>query len=284
MRTISWSYDVFYSWYKKQIASGPNADPLLAIVYESKRPSKRDIGKLEPFVRPNIAFVGEAPIQDSELFPRGMYMLLETEPKDRKWMFLVYPTLETCPPNGTNKHLVANHFTFVLNHTDRTNPCHFHRTVYACAGPSGEDPSWVQQHIHDHFPATLHLSRTGTTDAIIHKPANQRFKNAILDIMRFPWTSSSPSSFVGGVKKRVGVAHRPIQSAPFAILWLEEEFKELHAIGVRDATGIQWSVSLVRKRKGRHPWKPAYVFRTATDNEAVFQDTLAALITETYSR
>jgi hypothetical protein len=78
---ISWSYDIFYNWYKKQLKYVDEKtgvqDPVLAIVYESKRPKKKDIDKLEPFIKPNIKYAGLCPIQDTVNYPNGLYLLME---------------------------------------------------------------------------------------------------------------------------------------------------------------------------------------------------------------
>lgn len=287
---ISWSYDIFYNWYRKQlkyidedVGVGIN-DPVLAIVYESKRPKKKDINTLEPFIKPNIKYAGVSPIQDPVNYPNGLYLLMEADPGARKYVFVVFPTISECP----TPTIVGNHLTFVLDTNDTNTPCHFHSTYYTCQ-KIGSVYTWLDPHYKDYFSTTLELPKQGSnevTDAIIKNPINQQHKHTILDIMRYPWKSGTS----GGAKLRsptsasraqasthIYVA-RNIQSVAFSTLWLEREYRAMYAIGiVQQNTGnVQWSVRIVRK--GRDRVQLAYVFVTQSADETLFQTTLVQLI------
>jgi hypothetical protein len=174
--------------------------------------------------------------------------------------------------------LVANHFTFVVDINDTKNPCHFHSTHYTCQKNS-DVYIWLDPHYKDHFPLNLELPKQGSTEAIIHHIVNKQHKKTILDIMRYPWKSSRLS---GGAKRRRRPAVHtydapPIQSNSFSTLWIERGYRRMYAFGLPlERGGIQWSVRLVRK--GRDRVHQAYVFITESDDEAMFQSTLAELI------
>jgi hypothetical protein len=286
---ISWSYDIFYNWYRKQLkyideeVGVGTKDPILAIVYESKRPKKKDLNTLEPFIKPNIKYAGVSPIQDPVNYPNGLYLLMEADSGKKKYMFAVFPTLSECP----TPTIVGNHLTFVVDVNDTNTPCHFHSTYYTCQ-KIGSVYAWLDPHYKDYFSTTLELPKQGSnevTDTIIKHPINQQHKHTILDIMRYPWKSGTS----GGAKPRSASraqtqanTHtynaRNIQSVAFSTLWLEREYRAMYAMGiVRENTGnVQWSVRLVRK--GRDRVQPAYVFVTQSADETLFQTTLVQLI------
>lgn len=286
---ISWSYDIFYNWYRKQLKYIDEdvgvgiKDPVLAIVYESKRPKKKDINTLEPFVKPNIKYAGVSPIQDPVNYPNGLYLLMEADPGaiQKKYIFVVFPTISECP----TPTMVGNHHTFVLDTNDTNTPCHFHSSYYTCQ-KIGSVYAWLDPHYKDYFSTTLELPKQGSnevTDAIIKHPINKQHKHTILDIMRYPWKSGTS----GGAKPRsasraqasthIYVA-RNIQSVAFSTLWLEREYRAMYAMGiVQQNTGnVQWSVRIVRK--GRDRVQLAYVFVTQSADETLFQTTLVQLI------
>lgn len=281
---ISWTWNAFHSWVlfflnaKKQPTPMERYDPLdpvIAIVYEAQRPKKKDMTRLEPFIKPNIRFIGTSPLQDAALFPNGIFPLGDRE----KWLFLVFPT--TVP--GTTLP-VANHFTFVLDKNDTKKPCHFHSTFYIqpSLGNKTMPSHWRDIHTNDYFPDAFSLPDTGTTDAILHQPVHEPYKPFLLDWMRLPWSQGvkkkthEPRETHGGAQGHP--QQRPMVSQRFAMLWLERAFRRMVAFGMRDLyTGhIRWSVRFVRK--GRRPMgrmEMAYVFTTPTEDERVFQDTLA---------
>ena len=283
---ISWSYDIFYNWYKKQLKYVDEKtgvqDPVLAIVYESKRPKKKDIDKLEPFIKPNIKYAGLCPIQDTVNYPNGLYLLMEVEPGIKKYMFAVFPTISECP----SPTIVGNHLTFVIDINDTKTPCHFHSTYYTCQ-KIGTVYTWLDPHYKDYFPMTLELPKQGyneVTESVIKHPINQQHKQTILDIMRYPWKSGTSASGGGKSRKTQLLTNthiynaNNIQSSAFSTLWLEREYRSMYAMGIvqENSENIQWSVRLVRK--GRDRVQPAYVFVTQTADETLFQNTLANLI------
>lgn len=129
MRKIKWTYDLMYKFYTKQHIINPEDDPeMITIVYESKRPMKKDQSKLEPFVKRNIIHVGRSPVQNDELFPMGLFLVYDDNASGNKFLYFVYPTRTEC----RTPFIAANHYTFCENKTDKKHPCHFHRTLYAC--------------------------------------------------------------------------------------------------------------------------------------------------------
>lgn len=78
MNIIKWSYDEMYKWYTKQHKINDEmTDEIKAIVYESKRPSKKDSTKLEPFIKKNIIWTGLSPLQDDSLFPNKCFLVYD---------------------------------------------------------------------------------------------------------------------------------------------------------------------------------------------------------------
>ena len=112
--THVWKWDAFYKWllkllhYTETPAETAANSPALVWVYETRRPKKKDLGVLEPFIKPSIRYMGSSPLQDATLFPNGLYVLADGD----KWLFLVFPTLVA--EHGK----VGNHFTFVLDTND----------------------------------------------------------------------------------------------------------------------------------------------------------------------
>lgn len=281
---IPWTWKVFHHWvlYALDAKSGSPPlerydplDPVIALVYEAQRPKKKDMARLEPFVKPNIRFIGKSPLQNTELFPNGIIPLGDRD----KWLFLVFPT--TVP--GTNTK-VANHFTFVLDKNDTKKPCHFHSTFYTQPSLGITTPHfWMEVHTKDYFPDELTLPDAGTTDAILHQPVHEPYKAFLLDWMRLPWSQGvkKKNETHGGAQEN---PQRPIVSQRFSTLWLERAYRCMVAFGMRDlyGGGIRWTVRFVRK--GRRPtnrMEMAYVFTTPTEDERVFQETLAQEVLRT---
>jgi len=275
---IKWTYDVFYTWYRKHFSytSTETIAPIVAIVYESKRPKKKDTSILEPFVTRNLQCVGLSPLQNYTLFPNGLYVLYEKEPSHRKWMFFVFHTNEDCPSKTT----VGNHFTFVIDQGDKIKPCHFHSTYYKCVKIL-EQYDWLDAHYKDYFPLAVDLPRHGLTEAIINSSQNQPIKSTVLDIMRYPWKEKTGSS--GGKPKKGDNEPDalPIRSQQFAALWLERGYKQIHAIGIIKNNMTNWSVRIVRKGRSQISGQ-AYIFQlVSTASDVEFQNTLASIILQT---
>jgi hypothetical protein len=278
---IPWDYDSFYQWYRKTLtycepsAHGENTQ-IYANVYESARPKKKDVGKVEPFLRPNIRYIGKAPTQDASLFPHGLFLLMEDEPKSKKWVFAVFPTLVE-----TTK--VANHFTWCFDKADIRNPCHFHSTFYNYTRV-GMLNEWTEIHKPDHFPAKVALPREGTDTDIIRQRIHVPYKHALLDVMRWPWIHHEREPMAGGAKTRSRTSShlqaRPISSPAFVELWDTHKLLRLFAFGIRRGNVITWSVALSRPgRRSPNRIEAAFVFDMAANaTEAAFQQHLAELM------
>lgn len=272
-RPIPWTYDAMHAWYGKHDTDA--APPVAVIVYEAMRPKKKDVGRLEPFVKPNIRYVCEFPFQDRAKFPDGVYMLMEAQPGHRKWLFAVYPTWKEC--NGA-RVLLGDHMTWVVQPNDAQRPCHFHTMNYTCEVRPDGYYEWAVKHRPDHFALALELPRVGTVDAIIHSTWNQYYKGLALDIMRHPWLHGAPGSSGGGRKARPTA--RPILSPAFSRLWQERGYRHMEAIGLRlgSAGGMSWAVSFLHSGERHDRLRTAHVFHTATEDEAAFQEALVGIL------
>jgi hypothetical protein len=92
MNTINWSYDGMYKWFTKQhMLVDSTSNDIIAIVYESKRPSKKNEHMVEPFIKSNIKYVGLAPLQDHGLFKGPLYLVYDGNKSAKQWLYLVKP-------------------------------------------------------------------------------------------------------------------------------------------------------------------------------------------------
>lgn len=264
---IAWTYDAWYRWYRKRL--GDDALHIIGAVYEARRPKKKDLASLEPFLKRHMAYAGSAPVQNRESFPEGLYTLIEAEPTARKWVFFVFP-------QWVERVLVGNHLTFVVELNDKKKGCHFHSTYYTCTQPTPGMFSWLDPHYKDYFPTSLQLPRRG----LLHNPVHQGYRETILSLMREPWRNGeSPSRSAGGAKRRSSDPPAlPIRSQAFSAIWLDRGYRQMVAIGIPEAAGgIQWSVCI--RRSGRDRIGVAYVFSLPADaDETRFQQELAARI------
>lgn len=123
------------------------------------------------------------------------------------------------------------------------------------------------------------MPREGDVPTLL-KGISQRYKAALLDVIRWPWNYDR-GLMDGGTSKSQDKPppQRQILSPSFAELWRRAEFKEMHAFGIKDANGrITWSVRFKRKERERGDYAyKAYVFETPSDDETHFQNTLADL-------
>ena len=259
---MRWSYESFYDWYSNTLQSFD--DPVLVYVYEAKQPSKKDAGRVEPFITSNIRYAGVCPVEGpKKLFPNGVSVLLEQEPRYRQWMFLVFPS----------EQLTADHFSFVA---DRNDKCHLHRTVYKPVMDNGHI-RYVRLPTADYLPMELDLPRIGTIDEWIKQPENQPYKPFLLDVMRFPWIQSSPL-MAGGAKRRKQPQARPVISPDFVAAWEQHRVSNVEAIGIRRGERVYWSVAV--RHQGQRRWtsmpREAIVFDMPADaTERDFQEALA---------
>ena len=82
---------------------------MLAIVYEAKRPSKKNLSLLEPFMKPNVTLIGSTPVQNPTIFPNGLFTMADDDSTGKKWLFFVYPQYRDC---DGERVLLADHMTF----------------------------------------------------------------------------------------------------------------------------------------------------------------------------
>ncbi len=275
-----------YHWYQKH-QDQPVNNIKHFIYYTQKVPSstkKKPNPLPEPFVKPHIEYVGISPIQDAELFPSGLYLLMGYKRKDdlKKNMFFVFATVKEC---DEKRIIFADHFTFVVDPSDKENSMHFHETTYSCENHS-TGLYYNHNRINDYFKTSLIIPRHGDVDDIIKHPKFQLHKPRLLDILRLPWRHDETASLTSGGGKSSSskasshkISPRPVLSTAFSELWTRAEFVQMVAFGIQQTSGrYTWSVSF--KRKGRvisNRLYPAYVFETDTDDEVVFQNMLAEL-------
>ncbi len=268
-----------YKWYHKHEWNDRPLDEefyeVFPLLYVAQRPIEKDKSKLEQFVKPNIKSVGYAPIQDSKLFPNGLFLCMDDDRKSQEWMFFVFPMYKKDSDHKT--HLIADHFSYVFQ--KNINACQFHQTNYVPQEYINE--FWFNRNP-DHFPIEVSLARIGDDPNIIKKPGNQRYKAILLDLMRYPWTHGRPRSSTssGGAKKEKYIA-RPIMNPAFNGLWAEHSFKSMIGFGLRKhgETHVSWSISFVRKgRRQLNRLETAYTFETPDESEHHVQAKLAELI------
>jgi len=281
---INWNYETMYTWYNKQNIINDNDDGnrnIYAFVYESKSPSKKDKGTVESFITANMMCVGKMPIYLDE-YPNGLYIVTEKnkETSRSKWLFFVYPEKKMCF-DKEKEIILADHFTFCLDSSDKKNSVHFHTTTYICYKDANKEETFASSRIKDYFPDKIKINKETKKEenGNILKKHNGKIKDIIMDLMIYPWTSTA-----GGARKRRGrksidkLNHRTILSPTFNNLWDRCKFKGMIAIGIRNESDgkITWNVMFIRKERERvGQVYPAYVFTTDTADETVFQNTLA---------
>jgi hypothetical protein len=65
------------------------SNDIIAIVFESKRPSKKNEHMVEPFIKSNIKYVGLAPLQDNGLFEGPLYLVYDDNKSAKPWFTAV---------------------------------------------------------------------------------------------------------------------------------------------------------------------------------------------------
>lgn len=260
---IVWDYNTMRSWYikhAKYVEETKNI-PIYAIIYESKRPSNSKLGKLEPFVKPNMKWVGLSPIQDRTLFPEKLYTLMDDAESKRRWMFLVYPHEKRCIDGSTE--IFGDHLSFCIDHYDKKNPCHFHSTYYTCNVNAG-DTIYGDGGVPDYMPrgpASLKKDQNGGIllgdKQVFTKHVAAR--DFLYEFIGYPWTSTASSGGSGKNKtSSIKDVVRPISTdafhGEFCGKWLAKELKGMRAFGIVRNDRVHWSVSVLfkgRRKLGR---------------------------------
>lgn len=252
MHDIHWNYEAMRAWYLKntKYVDETKNVPVYGFLYESKKPSKSNNAKVEPFVAKNMKLVGLSPIQNKELFPNNLYTLMDEEDSKKKWLFFVFPTVKECA-NTQAKELFGDHFTFCIDPSDKKKPCHFHSTQYTCIKALGGAVKYTSDHINDFMPDKLSLPTQEV--AIFNK--HIEIKDILLNIIKYPWIYDRPPQTTMGGAKNSKIVSRPITGEPFhrefCNNWTIWGIKRLYAIGVRKGNVIHWSISIFKGRLKR---------------------------------
>lgn len=261
---------MMYKWYTKQ---GKMRDSLheivYAIIYDSKKPSKKDVGKVEPFIKRNIIYVGESPLQNDEFYPDGLYLVYDDNSNRKQWLYFVNPTNK----EGTT---FANHMSFCFDKSDKNKACHFHSTKYDCNGID----DYTYRHVKDYFSDKLELP--GDEVDILKQPFHRQQRTFILDLMKLPWLQ------VNGGGKRVVTnqkskheKHRPIKCTAFCDFWHNNSVKNMTAIGIRHNNTITFSISVfVKGRTVNNRLYKSFVFtcKAEDDYEQLLQEFMSSHI------
>ena len=273
MDLIHWTYDYMYKWYVKLYEKNENKQDIYAFVYETKKPSKKDKSKVEPFITRNITVVEKL---DIALFKRGLYTLIDLKSPIR-WIFFVHPEEKSV---GTHTGLYADHYSFCYQKSDLKKPIHFHSTIYI---PQIIDDRLIHYsgHNNDYFGDNIDIPRNGDVKEIIKNNIHQPKKQLLLDIIRRPWNDG----IVGAAKKantnKDKSKARPILSEEFCNKWIQKNIQALWAFGLREKDGIIWSIRIKTGREKQGIIYPAYYFTTSTEDELEFQNTLAVKLNTT---
>lgn len=246
MTEIKWTYDEMYKWYTKQHKISDAMLPdVKAIIYESKRPSKKDSNVLEPFIKKNIVWTGLAPLQDNSLFPSNLFLVYDDNKNNKQSLYFVFPK-EKEVSQGT-KFLAADHYTFLNDSSDKRRPCHFHATRYVY--DSGQ---FFAGHFKDFMSNKLVLPRD---EADIFKK-HQREKPFLLKLISLQWNQIQQISS-GGTKTR----YRPEEKAEyiknnkaFCNKWLEEKVKKAVVFGIRRGNQICWTATIYKEGRLREAY------------------------------
>ena len=268
MSEISWTYKYMYDRYVKYSKMSDESSDIIAVLYESKKPAKKDQSKLEPFIKQNIIHVGLAPIQDKSLYPSGLYIAF-----DERWLYFVSPGMVKCTDND-HAFLAANHYTFCLDQSDKDKSCHFHSTKYYWM-LNDEVISYKTNHEKEFLDETKILKH--------HYGAT---KDSILNLMKYPYLQNIQS---GGARRKSTATKqvaRSITNIEFCSLWSRCGFKGMRAFGVRKNKRIHWTVCLIEKgRHARGVLQHAFAFETSADeedHEAKLQEIMADRIRHTF--
>lgn len=257
-----WTYNNMYKWYTKK---GKVRDPLheivYAIVYDAKKPKQKDVGKLEPFIKRNITYVGESPLLNENLFPNNLYLVYDDNKSEKQWLYFVSPRIK----EGIT---LPDHFTFCYDKSDVKNPCHFHSTTYDI-NTIENDTSF--RHVKDYFPDKLE-----TYDNIIKNPLHRSKRDFIIQLMDYPRKVS------GGTKKRnkQSEAARNITNQRFCHMWFDNKIKSMTAFGICQNDKIYFTVKVTTNERliNNRIFTPySFVCNVGDDYEGKLQDHMSNL-------
>ena len=268
---MQWSYASMYNWYSKQ---GKIRDSLYetvyAVIYDSKRPSKKDINNVEPFIKRNIIYVGESPLENKYLYPNGLFVVYDDNSSNKQWLYFVYPVTKDCGQN--NSITFANHMSFCYDKSDTNKSCHFHSTVYDCQGVD----DYTYRHIKDYFANKLQLPND--EESILKHPYHRSQRNFIIEIMKLPWKQIHGSG-KNKTAKRARQIHHAIRNTAFCKFWNSNKVKNMTAIGLRDGDIITFSISVfVQGRTSNNRLYKSFVFscKISDDYERLLQEFMSS--------
>lgn len=262
MEIIHWTYDYMYKWYSKLYDKTDRNQEIYSYVYESKKPSKKDESKVEPFITRNIVV-----LEKLNYFTNGLYTLIDLN-SPIKWLFFVHP-------EDKNNILYADHFSFCYEIGDSKKPVHFHSTIYIPI-IEGDQISHFTGHRKDYFEDNIDISKTGDVVHIIKNPVHKQYKELLLGLIRRPWTDGK---IVGGGKRKINREKaREKISDDFCYKWTENKIQNMWAFGIQNRNNIDWSIRIKTGREKIGQMYVAYHFTTSTEDEKLFQNKLAEFL------
>jgi hypothetical protein len=257
-----------YKWYTKQHKIHDEmTDEVKAIIYESKRPkaSKKQSAKLEPFIKKNIIWTGLSPLQDDSLFPNKLYLVYDDNSNNKENLYFVFPKEKRF--TETTNFWAADHFTFLMDVSDKRKPCHFHTTRYLY-----DSGLFLTVHVKDFMPDKLFLP--DNISDIFKKHQNE--KNFLIELISFPWKQLRQ----GGSKKQ----NKPQEKAryinnneAFCNKWQEELVKKAVIFGIKRGDKMCWTATIYKQGRVREAYGyTAMYYETSilnqeTDYEIEFQ-------------
>lgn len=266
-----WTYESMYKWYTKQdMIKNDLYQIVYPIIYHSKRPSKKDLNKIEPFIKQNIVYVGESPLQNEQQFPNGVYLLYATKPDPKQWLYFVTPKKIQCL-NSDQTEVMANHLSFCYDKSDKNKACHFHNTEYYCL-KKGNNIEYRYDHHNDFFPDKLE-----SLDNIIKNAANAHIRDFTIDLIQYPGKQKASG---GGRKNKPDIA-RPITNNVFCQHWHTYKLKSITCFGVKQENEMVFTIKVVGPgRIVNTRLYPAFVLkcRVGDNYEVLIQEFLAQTI------
>lgn len=241
MNAIKWTYNEMYKWYTKQHKINETmSDDIKAIIYESKRPSKKDSTQLEPFIKKNIVWTGLSPMQDDSLFSKKLYLVYDDNRNKKQSLYFVFPT-EKIAENTT--FLAADHFTFVLDKSDKKKPCHFHSTLYMYDKTSNiMEGEFLARHRKDFMADNIRLPEDIGT--IFQK--HQKTKSFLIDLITFPWKQLKHGG-TRNQKQSQEKARYMNDNEAFCNKWQEDAVKTAVVFGIKRDDKICWTATIYKK-------------------------------------
>ncbi len=237
IRQIDWKYDDMYNWFTKQHKINDIMSPdVKAIIYESKRPSKRDSTILEPFIRKNIIWTGLCPLQDDTLFPNKLFLVYDDNKNTKQNLFFVFPKQKT------TQFLAADHFTFLHDTSDKKKPCHFHSTRYVY-----DSDRYFAGHFRDFMPDELVLPQDSSNIFLKHTQE----KDFLLDLISLPWNQFQSGGTKRYTQKSKEKAEYIKDNQEFCNKWREQNVKKAVVFGIRKNNKMCWTATVYKQGRFR---------------------------------